>query len=168
MAIHEGYHMGHIHKLYDFTASAFIVHPSKPLICLHHHKKHNSWMQPGGHVELDEDPLSALERELEEEVGLKSGEYEYIERTDQPRAHKYKYIPLPLTINVHPITDEHKHIDHVFLVRSRKVELSPQEGESQSVKWFSQNEIKALKEERSIFEGVYDTCVWIFENVLTS
>src|SRR3989344_1630221 len=60
--------MAHIHEKIDFTASAFIVHGDK--VVLHKHKKLGMWLQPGGHIELHEDPVEAVLREAKEETGL--------------------------------------------------------------------------------------------------
>ena len=49
--------MAHIHEKIDFTTSVFIVRNGKVL--LHKHKKLGIWLQPGGHIELDEDPNQA-------------------------------------------------------------------------------------------------------------
>ena len=49
--------MAHIHEKIDFTTSVFIVRDGKVL--LHKHKKLGIWLQPGGHIELDEDPNQA-------------------------------------------------------------------------------------------------------------
>jgi 8-oxo-dGTP pyrophosphatase MutT (NUDIX family) len=56
--------MPHIHEKYDFTVSAMIMHHSEPKLGLHFHKKLRKWLQAGGHIELHEDPLQALEHEL--------------------------------------------------------------------------------------------------------
>jgi 8-oxo-dGTP pyrophosphatase MutT (NUDIX family) len=53
------------------TASAFVLHPTEPSIALVHHAKLAMWVQPGGHVELDDpDHQFAARREVEEECGL--------------------------------------------------------------------------------------------------
>ncbi len=65
--------MAHIHEHYDFTVSAYVLHPTQPKIALHFHKKLFKWLQFGGHVELDEDPAQALTHELLEEAGFKTG-----------------------------------------------------------------------------------------------
>jgi 8-oxo-dGTP pyrophosphatase MutT (NUDIX family) len=54
-----------------FTASAFILSPSREELLLILHAKLGLWLQPGGHVEdSDEDLLAAARREAAEEVGL--------------------------------------------------------------------------------------------------
>ncbi len=54
-----------------FTASAFILSPNRTELLLILHAKLGLWLQPGGHVELnDADVLAAARREAKEEVGL--------------------------------------------------------------------------------------------------
>ena len=54
-----------------FTASAFVLSPEADAVLLIHHKKLNRWLQPGGHVEVeDADAMSAARREVLEETGL--------------------------------------------------------------------------------------------------
>ena len=60
--------MAHIHELIDWTAGVYIVHKNKVLI--RKHEKYGFWIHVGGHVELDEDPVTAAIRECKEEVGL--------------------------------------------------------------------------------------------------
>ena len=50
--------MAHIHEKIDFVSTAFIVHKDKVL--LGHHRILNLWLPIGGHIELDEDPITAL------------------------------------------------------------------------------------------------------------
>jgi len=156
--------MAHIHELYDFTASAYILHPSEPKVCLHFHKKLHKWLQPGGHIELNEDPLEALEHELLEETGLKSGEWEVIELTDQPHPRNSKTIPMPLHIEVHSFNETHKHIDFGFLIKSRTEILKPQKGESVKIGWFTKSEIIELNKSGQLNDGTLDICAWILSN----
>ena len=51
-----------------FTVTGFVVHESE--VALHWHKHVKKWLPPGGHIELDEDPISAVHREVKEEMGL--------------------------------------------------------------------------------------------------
>ena len=50
--------MPHIHALYDFVITVFIVHEDKVLLV--NHPKYDKWIPMGGHIELNEDPETAL------------------------------------------------------------------------------------------------------------
>lgn len=54
-----------------FTVSAFLITRDKPrrALLIKHHKL-DKWLQPGGHVERDQDPIMALIEEFEVEVGI--------------------------------------------------------------------------------------------------
>lgn len=156
--------MAHIHEFFDFTVSAFILHPTQPKICLHLHKKLGVWLQPGGHIELTEDPIQALAHELLEEVGFTESDYEIIEYSDQPKPRHSKTLPLPFHINVHQFGDtNHRHIDSAYLIRAKTDKFSPQKGESMQIEWLAQNEIKALHADGKIYDGTLDICDWIFD-----
>lgn len=51
-------------------ASVILIEPEEKKILLVHHKKLNKWVQPGGHIEQNEDPERAAIREVKEETGL--------------------------------------------------------------------------------------------------
>ncbi|MDZ7785692.1 MAG: NUDIX domain-containing protein [Candidatus Saccharibacteria bacterium] len=138
--------MGHIHELYDFTASAFIVNDQRVLLI--HHKKIGKWLQPGGHIELDEDPLQALYREIKEETGLTKDALSIIETTQHKRSRgkkgNNKILPLPFDINVHPFNDTHKHIDLCYLLTASHDTVVNEEDKAHDIGWFTLTEIKRL------------------------
>ena len=85
-----------------YTSSAIII--KNDSVLLHYHKKIKLWLPPGGHVELNEDPVQAVHREVLEETGLK---IEVINSSKMnPRNYKnvYSIIP-PFTIFIEAITD---------------------------------------------------------------
>src|SRR5258705_4171245 len=52
------------------TASAFVLSPERAAVLLIFHKKLGIWVQPGGHIEAEDESLeAAARRELGEEVG---------------------------------------------------------------------------------------------------
>ena len=91
--------MPHIHKLYDFVVTVFIVNRGRVLLI--DHKKYDEWLPIGGHIELDEDPEMALIREIQEECGLKvrllAGKPDIAHPGVKP-------IPTPSFVDVHRIT----------------------------------------------------------------
>jgi len=54
-----------------FTASAFVLHPEGDRILVIHHAKLGIWVQPGGHIDPeDESIIGAAAREVTEETGV--------------------------------------------------------------------------------------------------
>lgn len=51
------------------TASAYVLDDQNKLLCVFH-KKFGKWVQPGGHIEGEEDPLETARREVYEETGI--------------------------------------------------------------------------------------------------
>ena len=151
--------MAHIHELYDFTARAFIVHENK--ILLIHHKKLKTWIQPGGHVELNEDPEETLWREIKEETGLTRKYLEIIYPYSRPvplakKKIPYKQLPMPFDFNVYPYGQDatHKHIDISYLIKSSTGKISNEAEKSHEIRWFSKAEIETMKD--TLWEDVYN------------
>lgn len=51
------------------TAGAIVVGPRG--VVLHHHRRLERWLQPGGHIDAGEEPAEAARRETVEETGLR-------------------------------------------------------------------------------------------------
>jgi 8-oxo-dGTP pyrophosphatase MutT (NUDIX family) len=128
--------MAHIHEKIDFTASVFIVHEQKVL--LHMHKKLGKWLQPGGHIELDEDPNQAAIREAKEETGL---DVVLIGAPQIPELHgnSHDIIP-PKFLNRHPYNNEHEHVDLTYFATVVGGELRPEDGVE--MRWFTKEELE--------------------------
>ncbi len=156
--------MPHIHELYDFTVSFLVLHPTEPKILLHYHEKLKCWNQLGGHIELDEQPMETLERELAEEAGLQKGSYEILEthKTPSPRGIISLTAGFGLFVYDYGNTG-HKHIDIPYIIKSKTTYIKPAKGESEQIGWFSRNEISKMHNDGLIQDAIYDICEWIFE-----
>jgi 8-oxo-dGTP diphosphatase len=163
--------MPHIHELFDFTASAYVLHPSEPKLLLLLHKKLGKWLQPGGHIELNEDPLQALHHELIEETGLQPSDYTIIEPAKQPHVdHKVEgeyTLPLPFYFNVHRFNDAHKHIDLTYLVKAHTTKLTDNPDGALEIGWFSIDEIKAKHAAGQMFDASLQVCEWVISSQTT-
>ena len=99
-----------------FTASACVVDAARERTCLVHHVKLGRRLQPGGHVEPDDDsPARGALREAREETGL------------DVRLHPFA--PRPFDVDIHeipPLGDEppHLHLDLRYLVVADGGELA--------------------------------------------
>lgn len=139
--------MPHIHELYDFVVSAFIVHRRKVLLV--YHKRYNEWLPIGGHIELDEHPDEALLREIREESGLPVR----ILAKRPSIGHKNVWPMLtPAYVDAHRISRTHKHIAFVYFAVSRTDTVKLHTREHREFGWFSEKELSSprLKLTRSI------------------
>ncbi len=128
--------MAHIHKLYDFVISVFIVHRNKVLLI--YHKKYKEWLPIGGHVELDEDPEEALYREIEEESGLA---VKILAKAPAIGHRGVKPIPTPAFLDVHRIGPRHKHIAFVYFGKSKSYKVKLHTREHREYRWLSKEEL---------------------------
>ena len=129
--------MSHIHDLIDFTVDVFIVYNNKVLLIFH--KKHNMWLQIGGHIELHEDPEQALFREVREECGL---EIELIGKKE-PRIEVKgtKFLYAPSFMNIHDISETHKHIGLIYFAKAKSDNIILSEREHSDIRWFSKEDL---------------------------
>ena len=168
--------MAHIHDgkgEHDLTVSAFIVRTDlpDPKLLLHMHKKLHVLLQPGGHVELNEDPWMAIQHELQEETGYSFDELQLL----QPQGRltgisQAKLHPIPVVVNTHNFDHEghHKHTDMSYaFVAKGEASLQPGEGESSDIRWLSLTELDALSESE-IYENVREIGRYVLSTVLSS
>lgn len=140
--------MPHIHDLYDFVVSVFIVRKGKVLLV--HHKRYDEWLPIGGHVELNEDPAQALRREIREECGLR---VRILAETPPIRHRGVKPLPTPAYMDVHRIGGRHRHIAFVYFASSAVGRVKLHEREHYEYRWVSRSELaggRGLKLTRSI------------------
>ena len=140
--------MPHIHELYDFVVSVFIVYQKKVLLI--YHKKYREWLPIGGHVELNEDPEQALYREIREECDLR---VEILAKRPDIGHRGVKPIPTPSFVDVHRISRTHKHIAFVYFGRVKTDKVRLHTKEHLEFRWLDQNQLRnpQLKLTRSIY-----------------
>lgn len=154
--------MPHIHELKDFVVSTFILHPSEPKFLLLKHRKLGKWLQPGGHVELNENPLGALEHEILEETGLTTSDYDFVDQPEQPNVRGCERIPLPFFFNEHSFADtNHSHIDLCYLLRAKTEKLTENPDGADDIDWFTLEQIRELYETGDLFDSTLDIHTWL-------
>jgi ADP-ribose pyrophosphatase YjhB (NUDIX family) len=128
--------MPHIHALFDFTITAFIVHDNKALLV--YHPRYDKWIPMGGHVELNEDPEEALYREIAEETSL---EVEVLSERPDVTSPGTKFLVTPNYVDVHEANAPHKHISLTYFCKAKNDQhiLS---AEHTDMKWFTREELE--------------------------
>lgn len=130
--------MAHINDLYDFTVTGVVVRAASVLMV--HHMGLGRWLFPGGHIELDEDPDVALDREMAEESGIP------VRWLDAPPdwptdGGRVKFLRRPHRAEVHPITDRHSHITFVYYGVGLEGEPVLAPNEHHAIRWVSEDEL---------------------------
>lgn len=130
--------MPHIHELIDFAVGAYIVFENKVLLV--DHKSLKTWMCIGGHIELNEDPIQALLREIQEECGitveLVGGNIAPLNLTPTS-----KPLLAPIYMDIHSISETHRHIGFVYFAKATTDKVTLAEAEHNSIHWFTQAEL---------------------------
>lgn len=122
------------------TGSAWIVNHDRKKVLLVYHKRLGRWLQPGGHMEGDEDILSTATREAKEETGLTS----------------IKCVSSNIfDIDVHTIPifrneKQHIHYDIRFLFEADDMEKIKVSSESRDARWVDIKDIKKYSDSPSI------------------
>ena len=154
--------MSHVHELYDFTSSGYIVFENKVLLV--HHKKLKTWIAPGGHIELDEDPIQALWREITEETGLKKSSLRLIDTgqniKELQNTKSFQELPSPFAMFVvdYDESSVHKHVDLCYLMTSNTSKVTLEIQSSHNIGWFTPKQILELYKNGLMFQNSYVYC----------
>ena len=142
------------------TAAGLLYHQEKVLLVKH--KKLGIWLAPGGHLEADEQPHQAAEREFWEETGLRVKATAF--KSSFQANELNQYLPNPFLTNLHWMNKEsytrrkaekkplpgvkpcEQHVCFLYLVEAisgldyrRNIE------ETDGIGWFSQAEVALLE-----------------------
>jgi 8-oxo-dGTP pyrophosphatase MutT (NUDIX family) len=128
--------MPHIHELYDFVVSVFIVRRGKVLLV--DHRRYDEWLPIGGHVELDEDPEEALYREIREECGLK---VRLLTSAPAIRHPGVKPLPTPSYMDAHRISASHRHVAFIYFAAAASARVKLHTREHREFRWFSREDL---------------------------
>jgi ADP-ribose pyrophosphatase YjhB (NUDIX family) len=114
-----------------FTCTGFLVRGDKTLLLWH--PRLRMWVPPGGHLEPDEDPVTAVLREIREETGL-AAEVLPLNQIF-PFAYPGQVAP-PFTILLEDSAEpgqRHQHIDLIYFCRPQpEADPPPAEADSAS------------------------------------
>ena len=138
-----------------FCVSVYVFDPENEKFLMIKHRKLGKWVQPGGHIEPNEDPEEASIREVFEETGIK------VKLIGKRCPRDCDYIT-PLAIQKKVVKDNHIHMDFVYLA----IPLENQTEvinyvETEGLGWFDLDEV--FDKNFDTFENVRDWCKEITE-----
>ncbi len=142
-----------------FTASA-IVFDDHQQVLLVHHNKIGQWLYPGGHIDPNEDPAQAAQREVLEETGIHThviSDELFAHPAVTTHAPPYAVIEMDVTdAKVGP----HRHIDLVYVLRATSGELAAQLDEVGGVRWVPPADVDALDTPAELPALVAEAAQW--------
>lgn len=139
-----------------FCVSVYVYNNETKKFLLVKHKKMGKWVQPGGHIELNENQEEAAVREVFEETGLN------VKLLGNRIPRESDFI-LPLAIQKNYVGDNHIHIDFVYVAEViGENNLVQNIEESDGIEWFSIDEI--LNSNFETFDDVREWCQYIINN----
>lgn len=147
------------------TVSGWVMHNGKVLLVKH--KMLGFWLAPGGHVDENELPHQAAEREVLEETGIKARTISAFPIFESPT--ESENMPLPFLYNLHWINKpgerkarsngevcEQHYIFSFFMEPVGTVgALDDSDDGVDAVKWFSREEIAELDTDEEIKREAY-------------
>jgi 8-oxo-dGTP pyrophosphatase MutT (NUDIX family) len=148
----------------QFTATIYILKDDKVLLI--HHRKHQKWLPPGGHLMPNEIPIDGAIREAKEETGLDvmplRQENVWIEGQENARSIERPYLCLLENIPSTPSEPAHQHIDFIFVgTPIGGIEMENIE-EITKMKWFTLEEVENLRIGVDIFPDTVKAIRQIF------
>lgn len=129
--------MPHIHHLYDYTITVFIVSKTGNVLLVNH-PRYERWIPMGGHIELDEDPEQALYREIAEETSL---DVTIMSNKPSTKSEGTKFILTPNYVDVHEANPPHKHISFTYFAIAKN-DAFVKSDEHTDMKWFTEEDLE--------------------------
>lgn len=142
------------------TVAGCLVHDNKVLLVKH--KKVKTWLNPGGHIEENEAPHQAAEREFWEETGVT---VRAIDNAQIAPVDNSQYLPDPIATNLHWVSLPNyearmaksdkkeavwtkgceQHLNFMYLMEPvGSVAFTENVEETDGIAWFSQEELEEL------------------------
>lgn len=137
--------MPHIHTNpgeIDRTSTVYIVHVPSKRVLLRLHDKYQILLPPGGHIENYQTAPEAAIAEAKEEVGLDVILWRGNQLFEYENKSYLELVP-PVALNVHFISAEHRHEDHVYFATTETMDIVEPDGREKSggCSWLNREEI---------------------------
>lgn len=174
--------MPHIHTepgQHDMTVSAYIVRQREDgewLCLVHMHKKVQTLMQIGGHIELNETPWQAIAHEVQEESGYSLDELRLLQYTkDFVKDDMNITHPVPFSVNTHLVRlseaqggYDHFHSDLCYGFLAKGLPSAEVNGdESNDFRWLTLAELQSAAKKGEALADVANLYAFLLLNVKT-
>lgn len=126
-----------------FTTSVYVYNTQTKKFLFIKHKKLQKWLQPGGHIEENENPEDCAIREVLEETGINA-------RLVGERLPRETDLIRPFALQLNKMNEEHEHFDLIYLAVTDENDLHQNFDETEGIGWFTKEEI--LDENFDTFE----------------
>jgi 8-oxo-dGTP pyrophosphatase MutT (NUDIX family) len=142
-----------------FTASAIVFDDHQNVLLVHHNKL-GQWLYPGGHIDPNEDPAQAAQREVLEETGLHT---RIITDHCSPHPAVTTHAP-PYAVIEMDVADAkdgpHRHVDFVYVLRAASDTISVQLDEVGAARWVPLTDLSTLDSPPELPALVADAAQW--------
>ena len=123
-------------KIAHMTASAWIVNKNRDKILMIYHNIYDSWAWVGGHADGDEDLLHVINKEIEEETGIKSA------KLIDDKIYGLNIVTVDDHMKRGKLVNSNLHMDIEYLFEAdENEELIIKPDENSGVKWVPINEV---------------------------
>ena len=128
-----------------FAVSGFVMNREKTKLLMVYHKKLNTWVIPGGHLEANEYPADGAVREIFEETGIdatvvNSSEFDF-KGNEKESSVATPYAMLSELIPEKDDKPAHIHMDFIFTCVADEEIPKGREAEVADVKWMTWEEV---------------------------
>lgn len=137
-------------ELAHFTASAWIVDPSRSKVLMVYHNIYGSWSWTGGHADGEADLAAVALREAMEETGLKNA------RLVSPEPISLETLTVDGHMKRGEYVHSHLHLNLTYLVEAEESEsIRVKADENSGVGWFRLSDMFSAVSEKWMAENVY-------------
>ncbi len=133
-----------------FTASAWVMNPSRDKVLMVYHNIYDSWSWTGGHADGQEDLFQVAYDEAKEETGLVN----LTPLSDKPAS--LEVITVVGHVKGGEYISSHLHMNLTYLFEAEEEQLlTVKEGENSGVAWISRAELQEYVSEPWMLKWVY-------------
>ena len=125
-----------------FTASSWIVNPTRTHVLMAWHNIYRTWAWTGGHADGDSDLLAVALREAREETGVEAL------RPVSEDIYSVEILPVNAHVKRGQFVSAHLHLNVTYLLEADDAQpLRPKPDENSAVAWLPKNEAAENREE---------------------